>query len=167
MAVENKIVTGNIESKAADVGIAARFTGGTLKAIPFSFEVAAADSAGSIHRFARISPRAIVVGLKLLSDATAGATEVDFGFYKPLEVGGAVVDIDALVDGADISAGKAALTEMFVPAIDALGKNAHELAGITEAAAVAYGSFDVAMTAVSDISAAGTISGILYFIDGN
>jgi len=167
MAVEDKIVTGNAESKAVDTGIAVRFTGGTLKVVPFSFEVAAGDDAASVHRFARISPRAIVVGLELLSDATAGATDIDFGVYKPLEVGGAAVDKDCLVDGADISAGKAAFTEMLVPTIADFGKPIYEVAGIAEADAVEYGSFDVAMTAVSDVTAAGTISGRLFFVDGN
>jgi len=166
MAVENKIVTGNVESVAVDTGVAARFTGNVLKAIPFSFEVAATDSAGSIHRFARISPQAIMVGLELMIDATAGLTEVDIGFYKPLELGGAVIDIDAIVDGANYSAGLAAQTEVFVPAIAEIGFNAWELAGLSAADQVKYGSFDVAFTAVSDVSAAGTIAGVLYYMDG-
>jgi hypothetical protein len=99
-------------------------------------------------------------------DAITGLTETDIGFYKPLEVGGAVVDIDAIVDGADYHAGLAAQTEVFVPAIDSIGKNAYELAGITEPNSIGYGSFDVAITNVSDVTAAGTFAGVLYIVSG-
>lgn len=166
MAVENKIVTGNAESVAVDLGLAARFSGGIVKRIPFSFEVAAADDNNSVYRFARVSPYAIITSIKLLSDATAGMTDTDFGFYKPLELGGAAIDKDCLLDGADINAGKAAFTEMLVPTIVDFGKRAFEIAGLTEAQAVEYGSFDLAMTSVAAASAAGTISGYVDIQDG-
>jgi hypothetical protein len=162
MAVEDKLVTHNATSQVVDVGDSILFGGGRVVSIPFSFEVAAADDNNSVYRFARISPQAIIKSLKLLSDATAGMTDTDFGFYKPLELGGAVIDKDCIVDGADINAGKAVFTEMFVPTIADVGKRAYEIAGVTDYQK--YGAFDVAMTSVAAASAAGTISGVLEII---
>ena len=170
MGVVNAYVTHNASSKAIDVDIAARCLGGVVKCVPFSFEVAAADDNASIYRFIKgISPRAIPLSLKLYSDATAGISDVQFGTYKSLELGGTVIDVDALVQSVDITAGKAVLTEMLIPAglaIDEVGKDLLTLSGVADADKVKYGGIDIAMTTPTGASAAGTISGFFYFIDG-
>lgn len=165
MAVINDYVTHNASSVAVNADTAARFSGGRVRAIPFSFEVAAADSDGSVYRIGQISPLCIMKSIKLLSDAIAAANDYDIGVYKPLAIGGAVIKKDCFLDGADINAGKATFTEMFVPAIDAVGKSAFIVAGLSAADIGKYGVFDLAITANTVGTAAGTISGIIEVID--
>lgn len=170
MAVINAYVTHNASSKTIDTDIAARCLGGIVKCVPFSFEVAAADDNASIYRFIKgISPRAIPLKLELLSDATAGLTDVQFGTYKSLDVGGAVIDVDCLAVSVDITAGKATLTEMLIPtgvAQDEIGKDLLDLSGVAEADKKKYGGLDIAMTTPAGASAAGTIAGHFWYIDG-
>ena len=127
MAVVNAYVTHNASSKAIDVDIAARCLGGVVKCVPFSFEVAAADDNGSVYRIVKgISPRAIPLSFKLFSDSITGLTAVTVGTYKSLDLGGAVIDVDALVESVDINAGKAVFTEMLIPTAfgqDEVGKD--------------------------------------------
>lgn len=169
MAVENKVVTTNAGAVAADVDISARFIGGIKRTVPFSFEIAAADDDGSIYRFARVSPLAIPVSLKLFSDSITGFTSAKFGIYKPLEVGGAVISVDCLVAAVDINAGKSTITEMLIPSkFDqaGVGKCLGILAGIAAADLNKYGAVDVALTATTIGSAAGTIAGFFEYIEG-
>ena len=166
MAVINAFVTQNASSVAADVDIAARCGGSRVKAVAFSFEVAAADDNASIYRICKIPPTAIPLSLRIANDATAGLTNPSFGVYKPLEVGGAVIDVDCLMAATDLNAGTATLTEKFAPAIADVGKDILSLSGVADADKDKYGSVDVAMTTADGVSAAGTISGILLFVDG-
>jgi len=163
MAVENKVVTHNATSAAANSKSASLWHGGTVRAIPFSFEVAAADDDGSIYRIANISPLAVIKSVKLISDAIAGATVYDCGFYKPLEVGGAVIDADAIFANNDINAGNAAFSEKFAPDPVNVGKPAYVIAGLTSYKE--YGSFDIALTGDTVGTAAGTIAGIIEVIE--
>lgn len=170
MAVVNAYVTHNASGLAVDKDIAARCLGGVVKCLPFSFEVAAADDNASIYRFAKgLSPRAIPLSLIVYCDAIAGLTDPQFGTYKSLDLGGAVIDVDALVDSVDIHAGQATLTEMLIPsglAIDAVGKDLLTLSGVADADKDKYGGIDLAMTTPTGVSAAGTVSGFFFFIDG-
>lgn len=163
MAVINDYVTHNATSEAVDEGSARLFFGGKLKRIPFNFEVAAADDDGSVYRIGRISPRAIVTGIKMLSDATAGITDVDIGLYKSLDLGGAAIDADCFLDGTNMAGGYAAFTEVLVPTIANFGKMAYEIGGISDP--TAYGAFDIAITTNSAASAAGTIAGYIEIIE--
>lgn len=163
MAVENKYVTHNATSEAVSEGPAALFSGAVVRRIPFSFEVAAADSDGSIYRIAALSPMAIVTGIKLISDAIANATDYDIGVYKPLSLDGSVIDKDCFLDGADINAGKAVLTEMLVPAPENFGKRIYEIAGLTDYQK--YGTVDLAITANTVGTAAGTLAGYVEVVD--
>jgi hypothetical protein len=166
MAVVNAYVTGNAESVAVDTGLAARFSGGLVKAIPFSFEVAAADDDGSIYRIARISPRAIIVGLYLNNDVITGGTDYDLGLYKPLDIDGSVIDKDCFVDGVNMTTDRTAGAWVVPTVADGanMGKAAGTLAGST--ALHKLPGVDVALTANTVGTAAGTIAGVLLLIDG-
>lgn len=166
MAVVNAFVTNNVESKPADTCIAARFHGSIVRTLAFNFEVAAADDNGSIYRIGKLPVTAIVKSLRLANDAIAGLTDPSIGVYKALEVGGAVIDVDCLMVAADLSAGTATLTEKFAPAIADVGKDILSLAGVADADKVKYGQVDVAITTAAGAAAAGTISGILEYVEG-
>lgn len=166
MAVENKYVAHNAEStKTVDKGEAVLFSGGSLRVIPFCFEIAAADDNGSIYRIGRVSPRSILKAIWLMGDAITGATSYDIGIYKPLDTDGAVIDKDVFVAARDVNAGLAVLTQVYVPTIDAIGKKIHEIITTPITAYERYGSVDIAFTANTVGSAAGTISGFIEIID--
>lgn len=170
MAVVNAYVTHNASSETIDNDIAARCLGGIVKCVPFSFEVAAADDNASIYRFIKgISGRVIPLSLILLSDATAGISDVQFGVYKSLDLDGSVIDVDALAVSVDITAGKATQTEMLIPtgiSQAEVGSDLLSLCGVAEADKQKYGGVDIAMTTPTGASAAGTIAGYFYYIDG-
>lgn len=167
MAAYNEFVTQNASSKVADVDVSARFCGAPVKKQLFSFEKAAADINGSIWRVARISPFAKILSVKLAMDNITSLTDLDIGFYKPLEVGGTAIDKDCIKDGFDGHTGQTALAEMYTNAtqIADVGKEAYLLAGITAANAKKYGAFDVALTGNTAGTSVGTISGVIEYVE--
>ena len=167
MAAYDDFVTQNSSAKKSNVDVAARFGGSPVKKVLFSFEKAAADTNGSIWRIARISPFAKILSLKFACDNITSLTDLDFGFYKPLEVGGTEIDKDCIKDGLDPHTGQTALVEMYVKAtgIDEVGKEAYLLAGVTAANAKKYGAFDVCLTGNTAGANTGTLAGVLESVE--
>lgn len=163
MAVENKVVnhnalSGKVDESADSIGTL--FFGGAVKKVPFSFEVAAADDDGSVYRVARIPVTARNIIVRHGSDDITAGTDYDIGFYKPKSLGGAAIDADAIADGLDYS-GADALAEIRQAGAD-FGKLAWEYAGLS--ALPVDGYMDIAFTANTVGSAAGTIYGEVEFI---
>lgn len=167
MAAYNDFVTQNASSKKANVDVSARSVGAPVKVVAFSFEKAAADINGSIWRVARISPFAKILSFRFACDNITSLTDLDIGFYKPLEVGGTEIAKDCIKDGLDPHAGQTALVEMYVKAtgIDEVGKEAYLLAGITAANAKKYGAFDVCLTGNTAGTNVGTMAGVLEYVE--
>jgi hypothetical protein len=165
MAVINAFVTDNVESKANDVCVAARSTGSLVRTVMANFEVAAADDNASVYRLFKLPPTAIVTSLRVGGDAIAGFTNPQVGIYKPLEVGGDVIDVDCLMEAVDLNAG-AAITERLVTALANRGKNVLQLAAVADADAYKYGSVDVAITTAAGVSGAGTVVVELTYVEG-
>jgi hypothetical protein len=138
--------------------------GGELMCIATTFETAAADDAGSIYRIATINSGWVPVRIDINCDAIAGATDIDVGFYQTLEHGGAVADKDILAASLDIHGGAAIGSEAnglaSLPIAD-IGKRVYELLSATEE--VPAMEYDLALTADSEITAAGTISVRAWF----
>lgn len=61
------------------------------------------DSIASIYRIAEIPSNFIPVGGEITCDAITSVNDADLGLYENTENGGAVLDVDALVDGGDLS----------------------------------------------------------------
>jgi hypothetical protein len=165
MAAYNEFVTQNASSALVDVDVAARFGGSPTKQAIFSFEKAAGDINASIWRVARISPFAKIISIKLACDSITSLTDLDIGFYKPLEVGGTEIDKDCLKDGLNPSTGQTALVDMNAVSLANLGKEAYLLAGITAANAKKYGAFDVCLTGNTAGADVGTIAGIIEYVE--
>jgi len=165
MAACNKFVTQNASSVAVDKDVAARFCGAPVKKAVFSFEKAAADISGSIWRVARFSPFVKILSVTLACDALTGFTDLDIGFYKPLDVGGNVIDADCLKDGLDPHAGLSTQTSEFAVGIADVGKEAYLIAGVAATAAQHYGAFDVAITGNTAGTDVGTIAGVIEYIE--
>jgi len=128
-----------------------------------TFETAIADAAGDIKYLFRVGAHEIPVEGWLISDAIAGATDLDIGFYRD---DGTVVDKDALADGLDPSGGIAFSARLDILA--ALGVHERGVLKMYEIANdVATGdvvgklpndSYIVAVTLVSEVTAAGTVT---------
>lgn len=134
MAVENKYVVDAKDSGGA-VKDATRFRGGELVAIVTRpFTIAAADSDGSIYRVGKVNKNLIPVKIDINCSVITGGSDYDLGLYHTLENGGAVADKDCLLDGADLSGGKALGSEQSGLAsltVANIGKQVWELAGAT------------------------------------
>lgn len=135
-----------------------------------SYEIAAADDDASVIRLARLAANAVPILGQIWCDALTSGTDWDLGLYKP-GVGGAVVDKDLLADGVDLSSA-IAITTFSNNALTNLGgadprgsysKQLWELLGLTKPARQDY---DLALTANTIGSAAGTVSWFLIFAQG-
>ena len=142
-----------------------------------TFETAVADAAADIRRLFNVGAHEIPVDCKIINDAITGATDIDLGLYRPSapdgSVVGAVVDADALLDGANIAAGVAwasATNGLAALGVEEQGvRSFREIANDVSAddaiGNVIKDSYDVALTFNSDISSIGTITVILETID--
>lgn len=166
MAVEDKYISTKMAAGLKDN--AAKVSGGKQVTLAFNFEVAAADSDGSVYRLARLPANAIPVDFKLFADAITGGTDYDIGLYH--ENLGAVVDKDLFADGLDPASGEAitaplnGLTNLGgADPVAAVGKKLWELLGLSKPN---RGGYDLAITANTVGSGAGTISGFFTYILG-
>jgi hypothetical protein len=168
MAVENKYVNSDIvaEKKANSA-----FNEGAASVIAVAqFEVAAADDNGSVYRlFKNVNPDLIPVRIEILADAITGGTDYDLGFYETSEGGvdGPEIDKDKLLDGIDFSSGFARGSEQNGLAgvgIDEAQERIYELAGDTQATKKI--GYDIAITANTVGSGAGTIAVTAWFVQG-
>ena len=151
MAVRNAYVLSTV--------IPTQVKGGRVIAISGNFETLAADDAGSKYRLCRLPANAVPLQLEINQDGIAGFTEIDIGLYDTLEQGGAVKDIDCFSDGVDQSAGYALGSELnglSAVAIASLGQQVYQFAG--DSAPTPNGEYDLVMTCVSEVSAAGTVA---------
>ena len=143
--------------------------GGQLLCILFTYEIAAADDDASVIRIGRLPANAIPVKGELFADALTSGTDYDCGLYKP-GVGGAVVDKDLFADALDPASGEAITAPLNLltnlggaDPVGNYGKTLWELLGLTRAGRQDY---DLAITANTIGSAAGTISGNFWYIIG-
>jgi len=61
------------------------------------------NTSASIFRIAEVPSNYVPVGGEITCSAITSLNDVDFGLYENTENGGAVIDVDALVDGGDVS----------------------------------------------------------------
>ncbi len=168
MAVENKYVNSNTESDKLESAV---FVHGDKVTIAVqTFETAAADDDGSIYRlFKNVPADLIPVQIHIASDAITSGTDWDLGFYKPTVggVNGAVIDADKLANTLDLSSAstwaspKDGLENLN---LDEVNERIYELCGDTlDTKEIGY---DIALTANTVGSAAGTISVKAIFVQG-
>ncbi len=169
MAVENKYVDADVAN--GKLTAAAFITGDKDTTLIFNFEVAAADDDLSVYRIAKaIQPDLIVTEITLFNDVITSATDYDIGLYETTGedgVDGPVIDKDFYLDGEDISGGNTrasfvnGLTNV---AIENVQQRIYENAGDTlETKKLMY---DIAITANTVGSIAGTLSGYIKFVQG-
>lgn len=165
MAVEDKYINSNVAS--GKLAKAAHSGGAEVFCMVETFEVAAADDDGSVYRvFKNLPGDLIPVKIDLLNDAITAATDYEIGLYET-GIAGAAKDIDCLLGTTDISAGNArgsAVDGLGAVALSDAEKALFELAGDTTSSREA--GYDLAVTANTVGSAAGTITIMAWFIQG-
>jgi hypothetical protein len=165
MAVENKYIT-DPKTDGYEGKLTTLFRGDQLVSVVCNFEVAAADSNGSVYRIAKLNKNLIPVEIWLTCSAMTGATDYDIGLYRTQENGGDAADADCFDDGTDVSAGKTiasplnGLTDL---GIDNIGDQIWQLAGAASSAA-ADPEYDLAVTANTVGTEAGTVQVRALFV---
>lgn len=160
MAVENKYVDSNIVvGKKSLVGGVAN----EIVAYAVTFETAAADDDGSVYRIIKGIPSNLIpFQITICCDAITGGTDWDLGVYKTDL--GAVVDKDILMDGQTLASALTRATGhqlgLGIVNVDKVGATLAQLSGQTNP----DDSYDLALTANTVGSAAGTISVLAEFI---
>ena len=134
MAVVDKTLYKNTTNIPIDAVAVAGQGGGTLDIVA-KIAITNGDSIASIYRICEVPSNFIPVGGEITCSAVTGVNDADLGLYENAENGGAVLDVDALVDGAD-------LTSALAPG-----------SGLSPISAVAIANQNAALyTLVSDVS---------------
>ena len=168
MAIINAYV--NADLAARKLANAAFNVGAKNVTVAGTFEVAAGDDDGSIYRLIKSVPKEYIpVRFEILNDAITAGTDYDLGIYRSLVDGtqGEVVDADAFAAALDMSAAAARGSPkegLAAVLIEDIQKTIAQLAGDTLAPLTKELNYDVALTANTVGSIAGTISYILEFV---
>lgn len=161
MAVVDKYTNADVE--AGKKGASALVAGNQAVCIRETVEVAAGDDDGSVYRlFASVPSNYIPYEISVHNDAVTGGTDYDLGLYKANR--GAVVDADVLMDGQSMASARAMTAgwNVGLQAVDVADgtKTLAELSGQTDP----YASYDIALTANTVGTAAGTITVTAIFL---
>lgn len=164
MAVEDKYT----DTKTAAGKITDSFAAQGQKTVTLigTEEIAAADTDASVYRFFKSIPATYIpVQIDILCDAITGGTDYELGLYK-VGVGGAAIDIDALMGTQDLSSAltRASGQGLGLAAVD-IANIASDL-GTLSAQTDLDSAYDICLTANTVGSGAGTISIIATFIQG-
>jgi len=167
MAVEDKYINADVVAgKLANAALSGE--GNKLVCMTETFEVAAADSDASVYRvFKNVNANLIPVKIEIYNDAITAGSDYDLGFYQTNL--GAVVDADKLADGLDMSTGatraySSLKNGLITVGIDEVEERIFELAGHT--ATTKLPGYDIAFTANTVGSGAGTITIVAWFVQG-
>jgi hypothetical protein len=141
---------------------------GIVKVARGTVETTNGDDIASVYRFCRLPSRARIVGIQLWSDDIGTTTIADFGLYRTAADGGAVVDADAFASAVSLKDGAVAGTwihhESAVYGVEDVEQQLWQIAGLSTDPNVMY---DVCATLTAAADAAGTISLIVLYTDGN
>lgn len=164
MAVEDKYTDATLA--AGKITKAALSSGAEVIAMVATEEIAAADDNGSVYRlFKSVPSNLIPVEITITTDGITGGTDYDLGLYK-VGVGGAAVDADRLMDGQTMASALTRATghQLGLQTVNIadIGKTLGELSAQTDVDL----AYDIALTANTVGTAAGTISVIAKFVQG-
>ncbi len=161
MPVENKYVDSDI---AAGKKASAMETSGAPEiTMVKTFEVAVADDDGSVYRvFPSVPSNYVPVDISIMCDAITSGTDWDLGLYKTNL--GAVVDKDVLMDGQTLASALTRATghQLGLGAVNVA--DANRTLGVLSAQTDVDSAYDIALTANTVGSAAGTVTVIARFV---
>lgn len=167
MAVEDKYIDSDLASNK--IGAGHLVNGSELIVVPVTFEVAAADDDGSIYRVLKnINPDLIPVKIEVYNDAITGGTDYDIGIYEPTDRGGAVLNVNVFMNAQSMASARtldgAAEFGLGNVNVADIQKRIYEHAGHTLSTRI--DGYDIAFTAATVGTAAGTITAVFYFAQG-
>lgn len=174
MAVENKYVNStnyNASGVLQHLAKGINCGGAQIGAIFETVEIAAADSDLSVYRFFKaLDGNLIPLFVFLATDGITGGTAFEVGFYKTDL--GVVIDENCLAATKDLSSASGfslatVIDGMSAVAIEDRGKRIFEHCGHTIAAGTRLGAgYDLALTATTVGSGAGTVSVLMIYAQG-
>lgn len=168
MAVLNKYTNPDIAAGKV-LTDAGRAQGSKLVLMAETFEIAASDDDGSIFRVFKDVPSTLIpVKGEIFCDAITGGTNFDLGLYANLDSGGAAIDSNLFMAGQTLAT---ALTTPAnaLSALDIADRFVKQLWELAVPSGPAYtqqtrpSKFDIALTANTIGTAAGTVTIALYF----
>lgn len=140
---------------------------GIVKIARGTVETTNGDDIASKYRFCRLPSRARIVSIQLWSDDIGTTTIADFGLYRTAADGGAVVDADCFASAVSLKDGAVAGTmihhESAVYGVEDVEMQLWEIAAATSDPNIMY---DVTATLTAAADAAGTISLLVFYTDG-
>lgn len=163
MPVENKYVYS--VTQAGKKGQALQTNGTTPVVMKAVVAIAAADDDGSIYRvFPDVPANAVPLMISINNTAVTGGTDYDLGFYRPNF--GALVDRDNLMDGASMATARNMDVVNNVGLTTVAHANALQTVGQLSGETTPQASYDIALTANTVGTAAGTIvvTGVFAFV---
>lgn len=165
MAVVNTLAD-QITRRDAGKKVAVDQNGAVLRMKSATLELAAADDDTSVFRLVGLKSHEVVHSILLFCDAITAGTSFDVGLYRTAADGGAVVDADAYGSAVDLSTASKVGIEVAFEARDIANcnKKVFEDAGLSADTGLEY---DLALTANTVGSAAGTVSCKVYYTEGN
>lgn len=138
-------------------------SGGRVRSMVATVELANGDSIASTYRMFRVPSTARVESISLLCDAiTSGAGDV--GLYQTTANGGAVVDVDAYASAQSIATAITTVRNNIAfeaRNISAAGNLVWQDAGLT---ADTQREYDIVLTLTAATTAAGTVTMILHYV---
>lgn len=154
MAVVDQYVDADLE--AGKLASALFSYGAETTVVRATVAVAAADDDTSVYRcFAGVPSSHVPISIQINNSAVTGGTDYDLGLYKGN--GGVVVEVDILADGLSMASARTVATANNVGMTDvpiaSLGSSLGELSAQTDIDA----NYDIALTANTVGTAAGTI----------
>lgn len=164
MATEN-VKSAAITNRDATPAVFTSAQGGIVRRAWGTAEAAAAGDAGSTYRLCEIPSNARAIRVVLACDDLGTTATLDVGIYQNTANGSAVVDADFFASA--VNANTAAVAETMVSHesgaynIDAIEKPLWQALGLT---ADSNRSYDVVVTSVGDIDAAGTITLVVDYV---
>jgi len=160
MAVEDKYVDADVEAGKKGSALFAYGTDTTVAMATVA--VAAADDNGSVYRlFASVPSSMVPLKITIHNTAITGGTDYDLGLYET--DGGAVVDKDILADGISVASAREISAENNVGMTTIAIANGGETLGTLSAQTDVDASYDIALTANTVGTAAGTIRATVWF----
>lgn len=160
MAVEDKYVDADVEANKKGSALTAFGTDATVAIATVA--VASADDDGSVYRLFPDVPASLVpVKITIHNTAITGGTDYDVGLYKTN--GGAVIDKDILADGVSMGTARTIAVDNNVGLTTIDIANGVETLGTLSAQTNVDAAYDIAITANTVGSAAGTIRATVWF----
>jgi len=132
-------------------------TGADSLDLVIAVPIANGDSIASIKRIAEVPSNFIPVGGEITCSAVTGVDDIDLGIYENAENGNTVIDVDALVDGADVSSALVPGSGLSPISAVAIGNQDNALYTLAGDVSSERQTYVLALTLNAAASAAGTV----------